>query len=461
MGNSVLFAIGNFGSKLMQFVMVPLYSYVLTTTEFGKVNIITNVVSLLGPIACLDLSDAVFRYALDKVEDKDEIFSTGLYYIVILSLISILVGYALSFFISNYSVILATILLVTNNIYNLISNFTRSLGYVKEYAISGIVSTFSIGLSNILFLVVINLGIRGYLVSLILGPIIASIYLIITCGLHKYCDKSKIKISSLRRMLKYSLPLIPNSLAWWINSTSDSIFIMFFLGASENGIYAIANKIPNILNTIIGIFFQSWQISVVEEFNKPNSKKFITNVFGYFFSFIFFLGIGLVTFARPIFHLLLSKNYYIGWKLVPFFVLATIYISIASFTGIIYTAFKQTGPILVTTIYGAIVNIVVTVITVPRIGSVGAVIANIVSFLIISIIRIRYMLKINKLSLNYSKIVLLHFLFIIISIIVLLNLNDILTYVSGCLVLLLQFIFDSNLKSALQPIINKYVKRQN
>lgn len=431
----------------------------LSTTQFGKVDIITTVVNLLGPLACLDLSDAVFRYALDKAEDKKDIFSTGLYYTFLLSIVSLIIGFIISFFIPTYPVVLATFLLISNNFYSLISDFARSIGYVKEYAFAGVLSTLVIGISNILLLVVVKLGINGYLISMIIGPIAAMLYLSKATKLSRFCSKGGISKPTLNKMLKYSIPLIPNSLAWWLNSTSDRLFILWFLGASANGIYAMANKIPNMLNTVINIFFQSWQMSVVEEFNKPDGKKFITNVFNYFLSFIFFCGIGLVTFTRPIFRILLSSRYYSGWSLVPFFVLATIYTSLSSFVGTMYTAFKQTGPIMVTTAYGAVINIVVTVILVPLMGSVGAVIANIISFFIVSLIRTRFMVRRNKLDINYSKIILLHVLFIAISTVVLMDINDILTYVLGVIILILQLIFDSELKAAFKPIIKKLFKR--
>lgn len=88
-GNSIIFAIGNLGSKLMQFIMVPLYSYTMTTSQFGQTDIITTVISLLAPVVSLEVFDAVFRFAMDKQANQARLLTTGM---TITSITSILTG---------------------------------------------------------------------------------------------------------------------------------------------------------------------------------------------------------------------------------------------------------------------------------------------------------------------------------------------------------------------------------
>ena len=69
----------------------------------------------------------------------------------------------------------------------------------------------------------------------------------------------------MKEMLVYCIPMIPNSIMWWITDASDKYMIAFFVGVSSNGIYALAKKIPSVLSMLHSVFFQAWQLSAVEE----------------------------------------------------------------------------------------------------------------------------------------------------------------------------------------------------
>lgn len=371
LNNSVIFTIGNFGSKLMQFVMIPIYSYTLNTSQFGKVDFITTLVSLLASLACLDIQDAVFRFSLDKFENKHRVFSTGIIFTIIISIVLLIISLGLEPFIPNYPVLLVVLLLIANLFYGLLLNFVRAIGLVKIFAISGIINTFVMGLLDIFFLVYLHYGVQGYLWAMILGMTAGCFYLWIVSDLNTFLSIKDWSINTFKRLVRYSLPLIPNTFSWWLNSASDRFFIVLLLGSSANGIYAMASRIPNMLSVITGIFFQSWQMSAVEEFTKKDSKNFITNVLNYFTSFIFAGGIIILAFIRPIFALILSKSYFEGWKLAPLLILVVIYSSLAGFIGILYTASKKTIIIFYTTFIGAAINVLLTLILLKLLGIEG------------------------------------------------------------------------------------------
>lgn len=412
-GNSFVFAIGNFGSKVLQFALVPLYSYTLTTSQFGEVDVLTTFVSLLAPLVCLDIYDAVFRYALDKNENKLEVFNSGFIFLIFLSIVFTGLFLLCSSFLPIEKYFLTLLLLIATMLYSLISNYVRAIGLVKQYAVAGIMNTCVIGGLNIILLLLLHTGINGYLSSIIVGLLISGMYLLICLDLKKLFRLSKFSFPCLRNMIIYSAPLIPNSLAWWLNSSSDRFFILFFLGTSANGLYAMGNKIPNILNMLSNIFFQSWQMSVVEEFDKRDSKIFISNVFSTFVSLLFFSSIGILAFLKPIFKLVINNSYYTAWKLTPLILLAVIYSGISAFLGTIYTAYKNTLPVFMTTLIGAVINVFLSLIFVKLFGMNGAALANVVSFAIISYLRYRDILKLGKIEIDFKKFILNHLLFFV------------------------------------------------
>ena len=316
--NSFIFAIGNLGSKLMQFIMIPLYSYTLTEQDFGKVDVLTTIISILSLIMCLNITDAVFRFALDKSENEVKIFSIGFWIIIIVSLFALFFSIIISKIFPTYPIILTSLLLSITMLNSLAANFSRATGFIKQFAIAGIINTFVMGVLNVILLVCFKIGMNGYMMSMILGLLSATIYLFISCRLYNYLSLKGFDILLFKQMCKYSLPLVPNGIAWWLNAASDRIFIVIMLGASANGLYAMANKIPNMLSVLTNIFFQSWQISVVEEYKDNDAEKFITNVFNNFISFMFLIGLVIIAFIRPLFKIIISSSYYNGWTLTPY-----------------------------------------------------------------------------------------------------------------------------------------------
>ena len=488
-GNSIIFAIGNFGSKLMQFIMIPIYSYALSTYEFGKVDLLTNIVYLLAPIVSFDLFDGAFRFALDKFEDKryldgflsdntpvgllankgyndiivirlsnDAAGDKSLQKYVDLNLIMFIIGSICSIFVTGYPIMYTVILLIITIFFSLVSNFARAIGFVKHFAIAGIINTFTMGVANIILLLVVKLGIEGYLVSFCVGQFIGILYLFIATDIPNYLSVREYSLETLKKLLKYSIPLIPNGLAWWLNSTSDRVFVLGILGPSYNGIYAMASKIPSAISTILSVFFQSWQISVVEEYDKKDSMKFINTVYDTLSSLLFCAAVLLVAVIKPVFNLILSANYYNGWKLIPILLLSVIYTNIASFLGTMYTANKKTVGILTTTVYGAIINVILTVVFLNMIGLNGAAVANAVSFFVVSLLRYKYMKKLGKIRINFRKAIYLHVMFIVSCLSVYILKSNITIFMVGILLIVAQIILDSNLKLLLKGVIMRCTK---
>lgn len=409
-GNSAIFAVGNLGSKLMQFILIPVYSYTLTTSQFGKADFITTIIGLVSPLIYLDMVDGVFRFTLDESEDKKRVFSTGLLFTTIISIIAFMTGLAVAPFISKYPILDATLLLVVTTFFGLISNYVRAIGRVGTFAVAGIINTFIMGASNIIFLVIFHGGISSYLEAMVLGQIAAIIYFLISTPIIKQIRLKWFDIKLFREMCVYSIPLIPNTFAWWLNSASDRFFILMIIGASANGIYAMVNRFPTMVTTLTSIFFQSWQMTAIEEYDSKDSREFISNVFEYIISLIFLFSLGMLSVLKPMIRILLATDYYGGWKLIPIMLLVSIYTITSGFLGVLYTASKNTVGVFYSTLLGAIINVLLTVSLIRWIGVYGAAIANAISFFSVFLYRYIHIKKLGKIQMNIAKFVLLHIL---------------------------------------------------
>lgn len=451
--NSILFAIGNLGSQLVKFLLLPLYTYQLTTQQFGTADLIVTTVSLLLPIVSLNIFDAVLRFSLDKEVDSVKIFSNALA-VSILSSLLLLLCLPLTYFFNISFIVYVPIILIVQIFQSLFSYFAKAIGEVKTFAINGIILSFLTALANILLLVMLDLGIVGYLLSIIFANIVSNIWLWFKLDLFHMINVRLVKKSEIVNLLRYCLPLIPNSIAWWINSMIDRYFILIFLDIASNGIFAVASRIPSLIGVLNSIFFQAWQISAIEEYDSEDKSDFYSSVFSLYSKFIFIGTSIILLILRPLMSILVSTEYGNAWKYVPFLLVTVVYSSFSSFFGNYYAVAKKTGSIFSTTVIGAIVNIVANSILIPIFGLSGAGIASAIGFLVVLLIRIKDTRKfistdIDKLNILLNHIVLfgqIYFLF---------YLEDIFLYIIQSLFVFISLIINKKVfLSALQLLKN-------
>lgn len=404
--NSGIFALANLGSKMISILLVPFYTYVLSTGEYGQIDLIMTTISLLLPVITLSIFEATLRFALKSDYNKNNIFSS--------SIIVLLVGNALLLlfypiisriiFIKDYIFLFYLVLLAQG--FNLVfSQFARGINKVKIFAINGVINTFIILVFNIILLAKFNMGIRGYFISILIANIICNIYIIFSIKLWRYFKVESCNYELVKEMLIYSMPLIPNALMWWMMNVSDRYVITLILGVSANGIYAVANKIPTILMIINSIFSQSWQLSAIEEGDSKNKSEFYTNIFNIFSLIMLVSSSCILVVVKPIVTALVSVEFSESWKFIPFLLLAVVFSSFSTFLGTNYIAMKKTKGALKTSAIGASINIILNFILIPIIGLNGAAIATMMSFFIVWILRIYDTREFVIIKLNISTLV--------------------------------------------------------
>ncbi|NSP82830.1 oligosaccharide flippase family protein, partial [Enterococcus faecalis] len=354
-GNSVVFAAGNLGSKMISFILVPLYTYYLTTTEYGIVDLVTTTTSLLLPIVSGGIAVAVLRFTLDKNANKSIVVSNS----AVISLIGIVLSFALYVALSFFNVlenalIYFVLLLSLQILTQILAQFARGNGQVKVFAFNGMLKTAVIGVTNILFLVNFHMGLQGYLLALVVAEIVSLIYLLITTPYFSYLKLSAVDFTYMKDMLIFSLPTIPNDVLWWFVNSSSRYFILFFLGAGANGLYAVANKIPSLISMIQSVFSQAWQISLVEEKDSKNKHEFHGQIFKVYSFLLFTVASGILVFLKFFTANLVAKAYYDSWQVTPLLLLSAIYSGFIGFYGQFYVAEKKTKGLMNTSIISGI-----------------------------------------------------------------------------------------------------------
>ncbi len=387
--NVLLFAIGNIGSKLLQIILVPLYTRVMTSAEYGTVDIMQAVVSLLMPIFSFTIYEAVFRYAMEKDYDKRAVFSTG----IIMSLLGTVVLCAGSGIASIYIDKTFVWLVATNSAVgffrSLLSQYARAVEKTVLFTVDSVLLTVFVLILNVLFIVKWHMGITGYMLGYILANLLSCVVLYAFLGPYRKFSLQSVTKPLVKEMLRFSLPLIPNGVCWWVSSFIDRVVITAVVGEAANGIYAAGHKIPSMLTMIVTIFFQAWQMSANQEFKKHDISHFYTAIHDQIFSVILLVSSCLIVFCKPITSVFLGAEYYSAWQVMPLLLLAISFFSFAQFLGSIYSANKKTTMALVTNLIGVGVSLTVNIVLVAvfKIGIVGSAIATACSYFVLWFVR--------------------------------------------------------------------------
>ncbi len=385
--NAGILTISNFASKILVFLLVPLYTNVLSTEEVGLFDLSISSIALILPLVTLNIVEAVLRFTMDKKTDPRCIASVGLRYILqgILSFIAILgIIKIIDIFpgISNYYVYVF-LYFVSSSLNQLLIQFSKGIDRVLDMGIAGVIGTVSMLVTNILFLLCFKLGLKGFFFANILAQVIPAIFLAIRIKIWRYIDICLSNAEIKKAMIAYSAPLIVTTIGWWINSSSDKYVIAVMISTSASGILAVSYKIPQAINTLHGILMQAWQLSAIKEFDSEDRASFYGNFFQVLNAVLSISCSILILLNKPVAKVLFAKDFYSAWQYVPFLLISCIVNSAASFMGSILVAKKDSKTMAMSSIYGALTNIVLNISLTFLFGMQGVCIATLIASFII------------------------------------------------------------------------------
>ena len=388
--NTVILGIGTFGSKLLVFLLMPLYTAWLTTAEYGAAEMISGIANFLIPIACVGVSTGIFRFAAEREADQKKVFSSsaallgiGLSGFLLLSPLLFLIPYCRPY------VWLVVLYVLFADLQAVCAQYLRAIDRTALFAGQGILNTALTVLCNVLFLFVLGMGVEGYILSVIVGNLLTTVFIILRAKLWKVFSFENVDRKLMKYLLLFSAPMIPTTLCWLITDLSDRAMVTYFWGESVNGVYAAAYKIPTIVNLVAGIFLQAWQFSAVsEEKDAEACSHFYSKVWQAYLSVIMIGSSGLILFSRFLTKLLLNVTFFEAWRYMPTLLCAAALETLVSFLASVYLVRKKSSHSFVTALTGAFANIVLNICLIPVIGALGAAIATLASYAIVLILRL-------------------------------------------------------------------------
>lgn len=388
--NTIVLTVGKVCTQFVSFLLLPLYTALLLPSEYGIVDLLTTYIALLTPIFNWQFENGLFRFLIDYRQDRvnqKELIST-----VLITNIGQCVFFCALYaiaqnFISSEFKIFLLIDVVVNIILNSLLQLPRGLGNNLVYSAGSFISAVTTVVLNVVFIAGFRMGAYGMFIATILGKFIACVYLFMAVRLWTLFSFKSYNYKMLKELAKYSLPLVPNQLSWWVVGTSDRTIVSQFLGVALNGIYSVANKFSTVYVTFYNIFNLSWTESVSLHIGDEDRDEFLTDTINTMFNIFATVDFGIICFMPIVFNIMIDKQYADAYYQIPILMIAVLFQVVVGLYSVIYVALKKSGEIAKTSMFAALINISVDLILIKFIGLYAASISTLVAYAAMALYR--------------------------------------------------------------------------
>lgn len=401
--NTFIIAIGKFSTQIVSFLLVSLYTAKLTTQEYGSYDLIITIITFITPFITLTFEESMFRFLIDaknRREEKSIITQTVVTILTMLAIACLIILLVIKIFSINTTklfipYVIAVVLMA------LMNALVRGLGKIKLYSLSNFILSVLTIVLNVVLILGTNLKVDGLLLSVIIANLVMVLFLSIRLKLKEFINIKLMNKKLMKEMLTYSIPLIPHSLSWTIINLSDRLIIAGALGTASNGIYAISNKFPTIINTVYNYFAIAWKESAAKALHEEDSGQYYNKIYEALKNMVYSATVLVIAFVPFVFNILIKGGYQEAYLYIPILVFSVYFSNMASFYGGIFSAYKKTKIIGTTTLVSAIINLVIDIVFIKTIGIYAAAISTLLASVFLYVYR-KYKIK-DFVKLKHSK----------------------------------------------------------
>ena len=392
----------------VSFLLLPLYTALLSTEDYGTVDLVNTIVSLLAYTFTLQFEQSVFRFMIDSRGDEKQqkkLVTTTLTTVTVSSVIGIAITSAVCS-ILDFKYLFYLIINILATVYtSIVSQIARGLDKTPAYTAGNFISATAQIVFNIIFIVGLRWNVGGLLTASVVGKVLCIVFLIFNCRLYKYISPKANDIKVFREQFKYALPLVPNTLCWWLINFSDRIIITRFLGTGANGIYAVANKFPSLFSAVTQVFNLSWTENAAEANSAQDRERYFSKIMNQSVVIIISAAACIIAAMPFIFRVMINGDYAKGYQYIVILMVAGVFDAWAKLYGSLFGAVKYTKTIMTTTIVAAIVNLTVNLALIKSIGLFAASVSTLASYVVITVMRHIEISKIVRIRYSVTNIV--------------------------------------------------------
>ena len=413
--NTLILFIGRFCTQFISLFLLPLYTHYLLTDDYGYVDLLQTYISLFVPVLILRFDSAVFRFLIDERENEAGKFNiiSNVMVTVVIQIVAFVVFFIniTSIFEVRYEIFIC-INIVVLMLSSVLLQISRGLGKITDYAIASIITAVVTLATNVVLIIYWNVGAASILISSSLANILCCTYVFIKNRIFAYIRIKEVNKKMINRLLKYSVPMIPNALSWWVVSVSDRTIITWFINITANGIYTVACRFSNILNSVFSIVNMSWQETASLHIDDEDRDDFFSKMINEIWIIFISISIGIIGFLPLLFDILIGQDYRNAYFYIPILLYANVWNVLIGLIGSIYVAKKKTKEIASTTIVSAIINIVINIAFIWKIGLYAASVSTVIAYMAMGIYRLIDCKKYVNIKIKYGSIGILMVIFL-------------------------------------------------
>ena len=405
--NSIWSLLGNTGSKVLGFLLLPLYTRWLGTAGFGESDLVTTYSSFLVCVMTMCVADGIFAFTKNEsLEVKRSFYSSSLIFILFSFGVWILVWAALNTaffyydihnsFADNLWLIFGIVVTTFWQQYS--QQFILSLEKIKIYSFTGILHSI-LTLVFSYWLIPVQ-GVKGYILALIYANLLTGLYSFLFSKSYFYFRVGSYCRGDVIKLLKYSIPLIPNTMMWWLVSALNRPVMEYHLDLSAIGIYAVANRFPSVITMVFSVVAVAWNISVFEEYGKKDYEEFYKKTFRILFLIIVIVASLVMVSSKTIIQLFAAPEFIEAWKYMIILIIGAVFSCMSGFFGTNFGVVKKSKYFFYSSVWGAATSVFFNILLIPVFGLWGTVVSVLLSYMVMMGARFVYSKKFVKASIK-------------------------------------------------------------
>ncbi len=408
---TAMYGVSSILGKFLNWMMVPLYTYVLkSSADYGIVTNLYAWTALLLVMLTYGMETGFLRFANKNKEEAGKVYSTTLIAVGTTSTIFALICIFFSHPIANamgyanhseFIAMLGTV--VAFDAFGCIPYvYLRFKNRPVRFVALNLFAIFVNIFFNIFFLVVCpwlvvkapnlinwfynpNYGVGYVFISNIFSTALVTVALLFDVFVVKF-EFDRIL---LKKMLKYSLPLVVLGVAGIMNQTLDKILFPFLMpgkqGASELGIYGATSKIALVMTMFTQAFRYAYEPFIFAQKKDKNSLDTYADAMKYYILIALFIFLGMVLYM-DIFKYIIQRSYWVGLKVVPVVMFSFIFQGIFFNLSLWYKLTDKTMYGAWFSILGTIIMVLLNIILVPTYSYMGCAWAAFACFFVIMLV---------------------------------------------------------------------------
>lgn len=390
--DSAIYAIPSIISRGMSLFLVPLYTRVLSPSDYGSLDLLMVFAGIVNLTIALEVSQGLARfYTEEKILERKNLYASSAFWFtifvyLIFSIIAIFYSNSLSYLVLGKEGLtsvfeIGIVYISINGIFYLIQNQFRWELKSKEYAIVSLVTSIVTAIVSIWFAYYLKYGLIGLLLGMLSGSLVATIFGIIWL---RKSFQFRFQFRYLKEMLAFSSPLVLSGMAVWLSQYIDRIMIKHYLSIEQVGLFGVGYRIASIVGLVMIGFQGALTPLIYNNYTKDDTPEQIAKIFRLFIAVALTFFLMLTLFSIDLLKIFTTFNYYNAKSVVIFLVPALLFANMYIFAPGIGIS-KKSHYFIWINIIGATINFLLNIFLIPFFGIMGAGIATLIGYLIVFI----------------------------------------------------------------------------